>query len=106
MIAIDFSKQQALNDDPKAIWQINFTRNLDGDKDATMFLIIKEAKEIILGTMERWNDDSIVNLFTLMWYQYKMTQYNTLNVKISNTQLNKLKYEIKNGTEVTFYWWF
>ena len=49
MIAIDFSKQQALNGDPKAIWQINFTRNLDGDKDATMFLIIKEAKEIILG---------------------------------------------------------
>ena len=35
-----------------------------------------------------------------------MTQYNTLNVKISNTQLYKLKYGIKNGTEVTFYWWF
>ena len=30
-----------------------------------------------------------------------MTQYNTLNVKLSNSQLNKLKLEIKNGTEVT-----
>ena len=30
-----------------------------------------------------------------------MTQYNTLNVKLSNFQLNKLKSEIKNGTEVT-----
>ena len=30
-----------------------------------------------------------------------MTQYNTLNVKLSNSQLNKLKSEIKNGTEVT-----
>ena len=30
-----------------------------------------------------------------------MTQQNTLNVKLSNSQLNKLKSEIKNGTEVT-----
>ena len=30
-----------------------------------------------------------------------MTQYNILNVKLSNSQLNKLKSEIKHGTEVT-----
>ena len=105
MIAINFSKQRALNGDPKATWQINFTRNLDGDKGATMFLIIEEAKEIILG----FSQGTMIVLwiyFTLIWYQYKMTQYNTLNVKISNTQLNKLKYGIKNGTEVTFYCWF
>ena len=30
-----------------------------------------------------------------------MTQYNTLSVKLSNSQLNKLKSGIKNGTEVT-----
>ena len=30
-----------------------------------------------------------------------MTQYNTLNVKLSNSQLNKLKLVIKNGTKVT-----
>ena len=30
-----------------------------------------------------------------------MPQYNTLNVKLSNSQLNKLKSEIKDGTEVT-----
>ena len=30
-----------------------------------------------------------------------MTQYNTLNVKLSNSQLNKLKSGIKNSTEVT-----
>ena len=30
-----------------------------------------------------------------------MTQYNTLNVKLSNSQLKKLKLEIKNGTEIT-----
>ena len=30
-----------------------------------------------------------------------MTQYNTLNVKMSNSQLNELKSGIKDGTEVT-----
>ena len=30
-----------------------------------------------------------------------MTQYNTLNVKLSNLQLNKLRSGLKNGTEVT-----
>ena len=30
-----------------------------------------------------------------------MTQYNTLNVKLSNSQLDKLKFGIKNNTEAT-----
>ena len=30
-----------------------------------------------------------------------MTQYNTLNVKLSNSQINKLKSRIKNNTKVT-----
>ena len=30
-----------------------------------------------------------------------MTQHNTLNVKLPNLRLNKLKSGIKNGTEVT-----
>ena len=30
-----------------------------------------------------------------------MTQYNTLNAKLSNSQLNKLKPGIKNGMEAT-----
>ena len=30
-----------------------------------------------------------------------MTQYNTSNVKLSNSQLNKLKSGIKSSTEVT-----
>ena len=29
-----------------------------------------------------------------------MTQYNSLNVKLSNSQFNKLKSAIKNGTDV------
>ena len=30
-----------------------------------------------------------------------MTQYNSLNVKVSNSPVNKLKSRIKNGTEIT-----
>ena len=56
MIAIDFSKQETFNADPKSIQQINFIGNLDREEAATIFLIIEEAKETILdfsqGTMK------------------------------------------------------
>ena len=48
MIAIDLSKQQALDADPKAIQQINFTGNLERDNGAIMFFIIEKVKETIL----------------------------------------------------------
>ena len=47
MIAIDLSKQQALDADPRAIQQINFTANLDRAGNTTMFFIIEEAKETV-----------------------------------------------------------
>ena len=48
MIAVDLSKQQALNVDSKPIQQINFSVNLNGERNTTMLFIIKEAKETIL----------------------------------------------------------
>ena len=48
MIAIDLSKQQALDEDPRAIQQINFTANLDRDWNTATFFIIEEAKETVL----------------------------------------------------------
>ena len=47
MIAIDLSKQQALDADSKAIQQINFTENLDRPGDTRMFFVLEEAKETI-----------------------------------------------------------
>ena len=41
MIAIDLSKQQALNVDPKAIKQNNFTGNLDQPRNTTIFFILE-----------------------------------------------------------------
>ena len=48
MIAIDLSKQQVLDADPRATQQINFTANLVTAGNTTMSFIIEEAKETIL----------------------------------------------------------
>ena len=48
MIAVDLSKQQALDADPRAIQQINFTANLDRDGNTRVCFILVEAKETIL----------------------------------------------------------
>ena len=97
MVAIDLSKQQGLDADVKAIQQINFTGNID--REATMLFSAEEAKETILdfsqGTMR------VLSIyFLLIWYQHKITQYDTLNLKLSNLQLSELTSVVKNGTEV------
>ena len=69
MIAIDLSKQQTLDADPKAMQQINFTvilnrsKNNDGqhvNDDSIIFFINEEAKETIL---DFWKGTVKVNLF-------------------------------------------
>ena len=50
MIAIDLSKQQALDADPKVIQQISFIGNLAWEWNANTtirFIIIEEAKETV-----------------------------------------------------------
>ena len=48
MIAVDLSKQQALDADPRAIQQINFTGNLDRAGNTRVYFILEEVKETIL----------------------------------------------------------
>ena len=48
MIAVDLSKQQALDTDPRRIQQINFIANLDRDGDTRTYSILEEAKETLL----------------------------------------------------------
>ena len=47
MIAVDLSKQQALDADPKAIQQIDFTANLDRTGNRRFYFILEEAKETV-----------------------------------------------------------
>ena len=92
LIAIDLSKQQALDADPRAIQQINFTANLDRAGNTTIFFIIEEAKETIFefsqGTVKvlsmqfHWNFN---------FYQYKMKYISlnlTLAIKVGNKKWN------------------
>ena len=48
MIAVDLSKQQALDADPRAIQHINFTANLDRAGNTRVYFILEETKESIL----------------------------------------------------------
>ena len=56
MIAVDLSKQQASDADPKAIQQINFTANLDTPGRTRIYFILEEAQETVSefsqGTVE------------------------------------------------------
>ena len=45
MIAVDLSKQQTLDADPKAIQQINSTANLDRAGNTRIYFILEEVKE-------------------------------------------------------------
>ena len=47
MIATDLSKQQALDADPKAIQQINFTENSDRANNTRIFFILEEVRETV-----------------------------------------------------------
>ena len=73
MIAIDWSKQQALDADPTAIQEINFTENLDRAGNTTMFFITDEAKETVLdisqGTVKvLWMQFHWVQLRWIIWF--------------------------------------
>ena len=64
-----------------------------------MFFIIEDAKETVLD----FSQGTVRVLwirFVLIEYQYKMTKYNILSIKLPNSQLNKLKLEIRNCTKV------
>ena len=61
MITINLSKQQALDSDPRAIQQINFTTN------TKMFFIIEEAKETVLDFSE--------GTVKVLWVQLRWIQF-------------------------------
>ena len=48
MTAIVLNKLQALDSDPRAIQQIDFTANLDRAGNTTIFFIMEEANETVL----------------------------------------------------------
>ena len=53
MIAIDLSKKQALDTDPRAIQQINVKGNLDRAGNTRFYFILEEAKETVFQFSQR-----------------------------------------------------
>ena len=71
MIAVDLSKQQALDPDPRAIQQINFTANLDRAGNTRIYLILEEALASYSKFCTR-NCKNIVNtLYNNFWSNIK-----------------------------------
>ena len=73
MIVVDWSKHQALDADPKAIQQINFTSNLDRAGNTRIYFILEEAKETVLefsqGTGKvLWMQFDSVQLRWIIWF--------------------------------------
>ena len=52
MIAVDLSKQQALDAEPKPIQQINSTANLNRAGNTRIYFILEEAKETMLDFLQ------------------------------------------------------
>ena len=65
MTAIDSSKQQALDADPKTIQQINFIENLERDGNTTMSLVIEEMK----GTILDFSQGTVTVLWILFYFK-------------------------------------
>ena len=53
LIATDLSEQQKLDADPKAIQQIDFTRNLARAEGLRMYFTTEESKETVLDSSKR-----------------------------------------------------
>ena len=93
MIAVDLSKQQALDDDPKAIQHQTQVEM----KTRGSISFLKKEKKLLLNfhtrNCKKFVNANIIRMF--YFYKYKNgTQYNSLNIKLSNSKL-KLKSAIK-----------
>ena len=75
MIAIDLSKQQGLDVDPRAIQQSNFTKNLDRDGNTTILYFAQNRKSFV-------NAISLNVKRNVTFINIKMKKYNSLNVKL------------------------
>ena len=94
LIVIDLSKQQAHDVSPKAIQQFSFMGNLDraGNTNVLHYQISqRNSPGFFTG-----NCKSVVNAFCKF-----ITQNHSVEEKLSNLQLNKLKPARKNETSIT-----
>ena len=83
----NLSKKNALDADLRAIQQIYFTGKVE--TDAVIYYISEKPKETTLEFYKRTTK--------ILWIAY-VVEYSKVNVKLSDSQLNKLKTAVKNKT--------
>ena len=98
LIAVDLSRQNELGADPKAIQLIEFVgqlKNVDGiNVDGTQKMFVLIILEKIKETRLKFPQGTVAAL-------QKMANYQEVRVKLTNTQLYKLKSAAKNKTNMT-----
>ena len=80
LIAIDLSKQQALDADPKPIQQIKFTGTLERAGNTILFFILEQLKKTFCFLQEIARVLQI--FFDLIQYQYKNDSIQQCEYKI------------------------
>ena len=98
IISLDLTQKQVLDADPRAIQLINSAGHLDHARSSkrNYFGLFSNSCKSVVSKLKHNNKFGLV---LINWY-YKMTQYNNLNVTLSNSQLKKIKSAIRNETEV------
>ena len=94
LIAVGLSRLKELDTNPQAIQQIEFVgqlKKLDDDDDGAESMFILTILEKIKDTRLKFSQGSVTVL-------QKMANHQEARVKLTNTQLNKLKSGAKNKT--------
>ena len=73
MIAVDLSKQQALDADPKAIQQIKLTANVDRAGNTRIYFSLEGSKKTVLdfsqGTVKvLWMQFHLIQFHLVVWF--------------------------------------
>ena len=81
MIAIDLSKQQTLDADPRAIQQINFTANLDRIVNRRICFILEETQETVLD----FSQGTVKVLWMHFYWKMQLSNLIFISIKWHNT---------------------
>ena len=93
LICCDLSKQKVLDSNPKANQQIEFVYKLDNTRTAPG----TKAQILTVLEKEKVKVRSKRNSKNLLILQYKMVQYNKVNLHLTNLQLKKIANAVKNN---------
>lgn len=99
MITIDLRKPKALDADPKTIHQSNLAGNVEQAENTITLFILEETKVTIFYFSKEYCEWLLRTKYCVYYkfilvghiFMIKMTQYNSIHLKLSNSLFKKLK---------------